>query len=61
MDIESIAPNAEEKAMKLQALHKELSERIAKRNLTTSKQANKKRIEGPTFKKGDRVFLSCEN
>ena len=47
--------------MKLQALYKELSERIANRNLTTSKQANKKRIKELTFKRGDRVFLSCEN
>ncbi|KAK1912645.1 hypothetical protein P3342_004581 [Pyrenophora teres f. teres] len=34
---------------------------IAQRNLTTSKSANKQRIKGPTFKKGDKVFLSRQN
>ncbi len=60
-DIESLSAGAEDKARKLQELHQELSDRIAQRNLTTSKQANKKRIEGPTLKRGDRVFLSMEN
>ncbi len=60
-DIESTSVDAEGKARKLQELHKELSDRIARKNLTTSKQANKKRIEGPTFKEGDKVFLSLQN
>ncbi|USP73296.1 Reverse Transcriptase [Curvularia clavata] len=60
-DIESIAVGADDKARLMRELHKELSRNIAHRNLTTSKAANKLRIEGPTFKKGDRVFLSRQN
>ncbi|KAH7551035.1 reverse transcriptase [Bipolaris maydis] len=60
-DIESIADNANEKARLLRELHEELSKRIAQRNLTTSKAANRLRIEGPTFKEGDKVFLSRQN
>jgi len=60
-DIESIAVGADDKARLLRELHEELSKNIAQRNLTTSRSANKQRIEGPTFKKGDRVFLSRQN
>ncbi|KAL6155406.1 hypothetical protein ACJBU6_05630 [Exserohilum turcicum] len=45
----------------MRELHEELSKRIARRNLTASNAANKQRIEGPTFKEGDRVFLSRQN
>ncbi|KAH7563016.1 reverse transcriptase [Bipolaris maydis] len=60
-DIESIAVGADDKAKLMRELHEELSKNIAQRNLTTSKAANKLRIEGPTFKKGDKVFLSRQN
>jgi hypothetical protein len=60
-DIESISVGADDKAKLMQELHDELSKNIAQRNLTTSKSANKQRIEGPTFKKGDKVFLSRQN
>ncbi|KAL6167032.1 hypothetical protein ACJQWK_06483 [Exserohilum turcicum] len=60
-DIESIAVGAEDKARLMQELHEELSKNIAQQNLTTSRAANKQRIEGLTFKKGDKVFLSRQN
>src|SRR6185369_9810396 len=60
-DIESLSVGADDKASLLRELHEELSKNIAQRNLTTSKAANKQRIEGPTFKKGDKVFLSRQN
>jgi hypothetical protein len=60
-DIESTAVGADDKARLLRDLHDELSKNIAHRNLTTSRSANKQRIEGPTFKKGDKVFLSRQN
>ncbi|KAH7559971.1 reverse transcriptase [Bipolaris maydis] len=60
-DIESIAVGADDKAKLMRDLHEELSKNLAQRNLTTSKAANKQRIEGPTFKKGDKVFLSRQN
>ena len=60
-DVESISTGAEDKARLMRELHEELSKNIAQKNLTTSKAANKQRIEGPTFKKGDKVFLSRQN
>jgi hypothetical protein len=60
-DIESIAVGADDKARLMRELHEELSKNIAHRNLTSAKAANKQRIEGPTFKKGDKVFLSRQN
>ncbi|KAG9186916.1 hypothetical protein G6011_01003 [Alternaria panax] len=60
-DIESIAVGADDKARLMRELHEELSKNIAHRNLTSARAANKHRIEGPTFKKGDKVFLSRQN
>ena len=60
-DIESISVGASDKAHQIQELHQKLSDQIAKKNLTTSRNANKQRIEGPTFKEGDKVFLSRRN
>jgi hypothetical protein len=60
-DVESIAVGADDKARLMQELHEELSKNIAHRNLTLARAANKQRIEGPTFKKGDKVFLSRQN
>ena len=45
----------------MRELHEQLSKNIAYRNLTASKAANKQRIEGLTFKKGDKVFLLRQN
>ena len=56
-NIKSIAVGADDKAKLMRELHEELSKNIAQRNLTTSKAANKLRIKGLTFKKGDKVFL----
>jgi len=60
-DIESIAVGANDKARLMRELHEELSKNIAHRNLTSARAANKQRIKGPTFKKGDKVFLSRQN
>jgi hypothetical protein len=60
-DIESIAVGVDDKARLLRDLHEELSKNIAHRNLTASRSADKQRIEGLTFKKGDKVFLSRQN
>ena len=45
----------------MQELHKKLSKNIAYRNLTLARLANKQRIKGLTFKKGDKVFLLQQN
>jgi hypothetical protein len=60
-DIESISTGANDKAKLMRKLHKELRKNITQQNLTTSKSANKQRIKRPTFKKGDKVFLSQQN
>ena len=60
-DIKSIAVRADDKARLMRELHEQLSKNIAYRNLTASKAANKQRIEGLTFKKGDKVFLLRQN
>ena len=56
-DIESIAVGADNKARLIQELHEELRKNIAYRNLTSARAANRQRIKGLTFKKGDKVFL----
>jgi hypothetical protein len=60
-DIESIAVGADNKARLMRELHEELSKNIAYRNLTSARAANKQRIKGLTFKKGDKVFLLRQN
>jgi hypothetical protein len=60
-DIKSIAVGADDKACLMQELHEELSKNIAHRNLTLARAANKQRIKGLTFKKGDKVFLLQQN
>ena len=60
-DIESIAVGADNKACLMRELHKELSKNIAYRNLTLARAANKQKIKGLTFKKGDKVFLLQQN
>jgi len=58
---ESISVGADDKARLMKELHSQLSQNIAQRNLTVAKSANKKRLEGPTLKRGDKVFLSQKN
>ncbi|KAK3204109.1 hypothetical protein GRF29_106g1840700 [Pseudopithomyces chartarum] len=60
-DVESISTGAEDKAQRMKELHKILQERITRKAITASRNANKQRIEGPTLKKGDKVFLSQKN
>jgi hypothetical protein len=45
----------------MRELHKELQKNITHCNLIISRSANKQRIKGLTFKKGDKVLLSREN
>ena len=45
----------------MRELHEELSKNIAYRNLILARAANKQRIKGLTFKKGDKVFLLRQN
>jgi hypothetical protein len=60
-DIKSILVGAQDKAKLMRKLHEELQKNITHRNLMTSRSANKQRIKGPTFKKGDKVLLLREN
>jgi hypothetical protein len=60
-EVESISPNAEEKAKKMKELHARLHQAIRTMNEKMTRQANKKRIAGPTFKEGDKVFLLRKN
>ena len=60
-DVESLSVGANDKARLMKELHDLLRQNITKRNLTTAKSANKKRLEGPSFKEGDKVFLSRKN
>jgi len=55
--IDSMSESAIKKAEALKTLHKMLIEIITVRNEKTRIQANKNRVEGPTFKEGDKVFL----
>ena len=60
-DVESIAVGADDKARLMRELHEELSKNIAYRNFILARAANKQRIKGLTFKKGDKVFLLRQN
>lgn len=60
-DIKSIVVGVDNKARLMRELHKELSKNIAYRNLILARAANKQRIKGLTFKKGDKVFLLQQN
>ncbi|KAL8411455.1 hypothetical protein RB596_000918 [Gaeumannomyces avenae] len=52
------APAAEIQVKELTKLHTHLQAKLDKLRTRMSAQANKKRIEGPTFKEGDSVYLS---
>ena len=38
-----------------------MSRRVNQRGKDTAKQVNKKRLKGPTFEKGDKVYLLTKN
>ena len=56
-----INEKATRKVEELRLLHDKLRERIAQGNEKIAQQANKKRIEGPILKRGDRVYLLTKN
>ena len=56
-----INEKATRKVEELRSLHDKLRERIAQGNEKMAQQANKKRIEGPILKRGDRVYLLTKN
>ena len=56
-----INEKATQKVEELRSLHDKLREKIAQGNEKMAQQANKKRIEGPILKGGDRVYLLTKN
>jgi hypothetical protein len=48
-------------ADKLKALHKQLQAQLQKTNEQTAKHYNKKRLKGPIFERGDKVYLNRKN
>ena len=56
-----INEEATRKVEELRSLHDKLREKIAQGNEKMAQQANKKRIEGPILKGGDRVYLLTKN
>ena len=42
-------------------LHHKLSEKIRQQGESTAQQVNKKRLKGPTFKEGHKVYLLMKN
>ena len=49
------------KINKIVKLHKELNRRVNQGGKDTAKQVNKKRLKGPTFERGDKVYLLTKN
>ena len=49
------------KINKIVKLHEELSRRVDQGGKDTAKQVNKKRLKGPTFERGDKVYLLTKN
>ena len=56
-----INEKATQKVEELRSLHDKLREKIAQGNEKMAQQANRKRIEGPILKGGDRVYLLTKN
>ena len=56
-----INEGATQKVEELRSLHDKLREKIAQGNEKMAQQANRKRIEGPILKGGDRVYLLTKN
>ena len=57
----STSEAATTKINKIVKLHEELSRRVDQGGKDTAKQVNKKRLKGPTFEKGDKVYLLTKN
>ena len=58
---QGINEKATQKVEELRSLHDKLREKIAQGNEKMAQQANKKRIEGPILKGGDKVYLLTKN
>ena len=59
--ITSTSEAATTKISKIVKLHEELSRRVDQGGKDTAKQVNKKRLKGPTFERGDKVYLLTKN
>ena len=57
----STSEAATAKSNKIVKLHEELSRRVDQRGKDKAKQVNKKRLKGPTFERGDKVYLLTKN
>ena len=57
----STSEAATTKISKINKLHEELSRRVNQGGKDTAKQVNKKRLKGPTFERGDKVYLLTKN
>ena len=57
----STSEAATTKINKIVKLHEELSRRVDQEGKDTAKQVNKKRLKGPTFERGDKVYLLTKN
>lgn len=55
--IESLSESARERADKYVQTYERLRKAISDRNKSAQQYANKRRVEGPTLKEGDKVFL----
>ena len=57
----STSEAATTKINKIVKLHEKLSKRVDQGKKNTAKQVNKKRLKGPTFERGDKVYLLTKN
>ena len=57
----STSEAATTKINKIVKLHEELSRRVDQGGKNTAKQVNKKRLKGPTFERGNKVYLLTKN
>ena len=57
----STSEAATTKINKIVKLHEELSKRVDQEEKDTAKQVNKKRLKGPTFERGNKVYLLTKN
>ena len=57
----STSEAATTKINKIVKPHEELSRRVDQEGKDTAKQVNKKRLKGPTFERGDKVYLLTKN
>jgi hypothetical protein len=59
--LESVSAQGEALVNKMKGIQEKLQAQIAQGNERMARQANQTRIEGPIFKRGDRVYLSRKN